>query len=106
MISLPKNDLLNLRGSAMPRSPNTDPIRIWCEQELVLMRRQMEFLQSEIGTYEWDDEGSQNDTSSQTAKQLEMKITALESLLSPNKGCVENDHDDWLAFNKAEIARE
>jgi hypothetical protein len=91
----------------MPRSSDIDPIRIWCEQELVLMRRQMEFLQSgKIGTYEWDDYGSQNDTSSQTAKQLEMKITALESLLSQNKAPIQNDHDDRLAFKKAEIARE
>ena len=69
---------------------------MWCEQELVLMRRQLEFLQSgKIGTHERDDRGSQIDTSSQTAKQLEMKITALESLLIPDK-----------AFTQVEIARE
>jgi hypothetical protein len=28
-------------GSAMPPIPDIDPIRAWCEQELVLMRRQM-----------------------------------------------------------------
>jgi hypothetical protein len=54
MISLPKSDLLDLRGSAMHGLPDIDPIRIWCEQELVLMRRQMELLQSgKTGTYEW-----------------------------------------------------
>jgi hypothetical protein len=71
----------------MPQSPDIDPIRIWCEQELVLMRRQVEFLQSgKIGTYELDNHGSQIDTSSQTAKQLEMKITALGEPVEPEEG--------------------
>jgi hypothetical protein len=62
--------------------PDVDPIRIWCEQELVLLRREIEFLQcGKTGTYERDDHGSQIDTSGQTVKQLEMKITALQSLL-------------------------
>jgi hypothetical protein len=70
----------------MHRVPDIDPIRVWCEQELVLMRRQMKLLQSgKTGTYECDDDGSQIDTTSQTAKQLEMKITALESLLTRTK---------------------
>jgi hypothetical protein len=64
-------------------TPDIDPIRIWCEQELVLLRRQIEFLQcGKTGTYERDDHGTQIDTSSQTVKQLEMKITALQSLLA------------------------
>lgn len=55
-----------------------DPIRAWCEQELVLMRRQMELLQSgTTGTYECGDHG-QIDTTSQTVTEMEMKITALE----------------------------
>ena len=62
--------------------PDVDPIRIWCEQEFVLLRRQIEFLRcGKTGTYERDDHGRQIDTSSQTVKQLEMKITALQSLL-------------------------
>lgn len=60
--------------------PDIDPIRIWCEQELVLLRRQMELLQGgKSGTYERDEDGRQIDTSGQ---QLEMKITALQSLLT------------------------
>jgi hypothetical protein len=59
------------------------PDRIWCEQELVLLRRQMELvLGGKTGTYERDDHGRQIDTSGQTVKQLEMKITALQSLLA------------------------
>jgi hypothetical protein len=63
--------------------PDIDPIRIWCDQELVLLRRQMELvLGGKTGTYERDDHGRQIDTSGQTVKQLEMKITALQSLLA------------------------
>jgi hypothetical protein len=59
-----------------------DPIRAWCEQELALLRRQIKLLQSGmIGTYERDDH-RQIDTTSQTVNHLEMKITALESLLA------------------------
>ena len=59
-----------------------DPIQIWCRQELVVLRRQMELLQGgRVGTYERAEDGSQIDTSDRTMKQLEMKITALQSLL-------------------------
>ena len=60
-----------------------DPIHIWCEQELVVLRRQMELLQGgEVGTYERDEDGRQIDTSDRTIRQLEIKITALQSLLT------------------------
>ena len=60
-----------------------DPIRIWCEQELVILRRQKELLQSgKVGTYERDADGGQIDTSGRTLEQLEIKITALQSLLT------------------------
>jgi hypothetical protein len=45
--------------------------------------RQMELLQGgRVGTYERDEDGSQIDTSDRTMKQLEIKITALQSLLT------------------------
>jgi hypothetical protein len=63
-----------------------DPIQIWCEQELVVLRRQMELLRGgKVGTYERDEDGSQIDTSDRTVKQLELKITALQSLLTGRK---------------------
>lgn len=63
-----------------------DPIHTWCEQEFVVLRRQMELLQSgKVGTFERDEDGSQIDTSDRTMKQLEMKITALQTLLASRK---------------------
>jgi hypothetical protein len=67
-------------------TPDIDPIRIWCEQELVLLRRQRELvLGGKTGTYERDDHCRQIDTSAQTVKQLELKITALQSLLASTR---------------------
>jgi hypothetical protein len=46
----------------------------------------MELLQSgKVGTFERNEDGSQIDTSDQTMKQLEMKITALQTLLASRK---------------------
>ena len=59
-----------------------DPMLAWCEQEVVLIRKQIERLHSgEVQVRESNEFGQMADTTAENIAQLETKVAVLEDLL-------------------------
>ena len=63
-----------------------DPMLAWCEQEVVLIRKQIERLHSgEVQVRESNEFGQMADTTAENIAQLETKVAVLEDLLTDHR---------------------
>jgi hypothetical protein len=76
----------------MQEKLDIDPLLAWCEQEVVLLRKQIDRLQSgQMAVQQMDDTGRIVETTTQTISQLEAKLSTLEDLVaSRQKKIAEN----------------
>ena len=66
----------------MDENRDIDPMLAWCEQEVVLIGKQIERLQAGTMTVrQSNDAGEMVDTTSQTIAQCEAKLAVLKELL-------------------------
>ena len=76
----------------MQEKLDIDPLLAWCEQEVVLLRKQIDRLQSgQMAVHQMNDTGRMVETTTQTMSQLEAKLSTLEDLVaSRQKKIAEN----------------
>ena len=63
-----------------------DPMLAWCEQEVVLIRKQIERLHAgEVQVRESNEFGQMADTTAENIAQLETKVAVLEDLVTDRR---------------------
>lgn len=87
---MPPLSLIGLLPEASSRPMNEnfdiDPMLAWCEQEVVLIRKQIERLHSgEVQVRESNEFGQMADTTAENIAQLETKVAVLEDLLTDRR---------------------